>query len=71
MKALKANVVRGLPVEARVNTCDNSGAKLLKIFSVVGSKTVKGRIASAGVGDLVMASVKKGKRKKERKKGVY
>ncbi|HLD79003.1 MAG TPA: 50S ribosomal protein L14 [Candidatus Nanoarchaeia archaeon] len=61
MKALKANVVRGLPVEARVNTCDNSGAKLLKIFSVVGSKTVKGRIASAGVGDLVMASVKKGK----------
>ena len=61
MKALKANVVRGLPVEARVNTCYNSGAKLLKIFSVVGSKTVKGRIASAGVGDLVMASVKKGK----------
>ena len=61
MKALKANVVRGLPVEARVNTCDNSGAKLLKIFSVVGSKTVKGRIVYAGVGDLVMASVKKGK----------
>ncbi|MBI2125229.1 50S ribosomal protein L14 [Candidatus Woesearchaeota archaeon] len=61
MKALKANVVRGLPVEARVPACDNSGAKLLKIFSVVGSKTVKGRVASAGVGDLVMASVKKGK----------
>ena len=61
MKALKSHVTRGLPVEARVNTCDNSGAKVLKIFSVVGSKTVKARIASAGVGDLVMASVKKGK----------
>ncbi|MEK6809573.1 MAG: 50S ribosomal protein L14 [Nanoarchaeota archaeon] len=61
MKALKSHVTRGLPVEARVNTCDNSGAKVLKIFSVVGSKTVKARIAAAGVGDLVMASVKKGK----------
>ena len=61
MKALKSNVTRGLPLEARVSTCDNSGAKLLKIFSVVGLKTVKARVASAGVGDLVMASVKKGK----------
>lgn len=61
MKALKSNVTRGLPHEARVVACDNSGAKELKIFSVVGSKTVKARIAAAGVGDLVMATVKKGK----------
>jgi len=61
MKALKSNVTRGLPLEARVPACDNSGAKLLKIFSVVGQKTVKGRVAAAGVGDLVVASVKKGK----------
>jgi len=61
MKALKGHVTRGLPMEARVNTCDNSGAKLIKIFSVVGGKTVKARVASAGVGDMVMASVKKGK----------
>ncbi|MEK6863113.1 MAG: 50S ribosomal protein L14 [Nanoarchaeota archaeon] len=61
MKALKSNVTKGLPLEARVHVCDNSGAKLIKIFCVVGQKTVKGRVASAGVGDLVMASVKKGK----------
>ena len=61
MKALKSRVTRGLTLEARVPTCDNSGAKLLKIFSVVGQKTVKARVASAGVGDLVVASVKKGK----------
>ena len=61
MKALKSNVTKGLPLEARVHVCDNSGAKLLKIFCVVGQKTVKGRVASAGVGDLVVASVKKGK----------
>ena len=48
-------------MEARVNTCDNSGAKVIKIFSLVGAKTVKARVASAGVGDMVMGSVKKGK----------
>src|SRR3989344_2912718 len=61
MKALKSRVTRGLPVEALVPTCDNSGAKLLKIFSVKGHKTVRGRISAAGVGDMVLAAVKKGK----------
>jgi len=60
MKALKAKVTKGLPVEARISICDNSGAKIIKIFSVRGAKTVKGRKPSAGVGDFVMASVKKG-----------
>ena len=61
MQPLKSNVTRALPVYSKVETCDNSGAKLLKIFTVVGLKGVKGRISSAGVADLVMASVVKGK----------
>ena len=61
MKAIKANMTRGIPVGAYVTTCDNSGAKLLKVFTVVGLKTRKGRMPEAGVGDLVMASVKKGR----------
>jgi large subunit ribosomal protein L14 len=61
MQALKAHVTRALPVYSKVDTCDNSGAKTIKIFTVVGLKTVKGRIASGGVGDLVMASVIRGK----------
>lgn len=61
MKALKANVTKALPVGAYVPTCDNSGAKIVKIFSVFRSKTVRGKKPSAGVGDLVMASVKSGK----------
>ncbi len=60
MKALKAKVTKGLPLGAKIPTCDNSGAKIIKIFNVKGAKTVKGRMPSAGVGDLVMASVKKG-----------
>ena len=61
MQALKAHVTRALPVYSIVDTCDNSGAKSLKVFTVVGLKTVKGRIGSCGVGDLVQAAVKKGK----------
>ncbi|MBU2639550.1 MAG: 50S ribosomal protein L14 [Nanoarchaeota archaeon] len=60
MKATKANVIRSLPVGARVPTCDNSGAKIIQIMSVKGHKTVKGRRSAAGVGDYVTASVKAG-----------
>ena len=61
MKAIKANVTRALPMGSEVETCDNSGAKVLRIFTVVGLKTTKGRISSAGVADLVMASVRRGR----------
>lgn len=61
MKALKAKVTRALPVGCEIETCDNSGAKVIKIIGVVGHKTVRGRLATAGVGDLVVAAVKRGK----------
>ena len=61
MQAVKAKVSRGLPVGSIINTCDNSGAKVVKIFSVRGHKTVKCRRQAAGVGDICMASVKKGR----------
>lgn len=61
MKTVKSNVSRGLPLGARIPTCDNSGAKLIKLFAVKGIKTKKGRYPSAGVGDLIQASVVKGK----------
>jgi len=61
MLAVKARVTRGLPMGAYVKTCDNSGAKIIRIFGVKGHKTVKGRMPAAGVGDLVMASVKSGR----------
>lgn len=44
-----------------ITTCDNSGAKLLKITAVKRHKTVKGRQPAAGIGDLIQASVKKGR----------
>lgn len=61
MKAIKASVTRGLPIGAVMNTCDNSGAKVVQLIGVRGVKTVKGKNASAGVGDLVSVRVIKGK----------
>ena len=61
MKAMKARITRGLPVGACIPTCDNSGAKMIEIISVLNYKGRKGRKPSACVGDLVRAAVKKGK----------
>lgn len=61
MKAVKSSVTRALNVGANVETCDNSGAKVVKIVAVKRHKTIKGRLAAAGVGDMVMVSVIKGR----------
>ena len=61
MQAIKAKVTRALPKEALIPTCDNSGAKMLKLIAVKKANTTKRRLPAAGVGDLIKASVKKGK----------
>lgn len=61
MRPIKARITRCLNFGAKIPTCDNSGAKVIKIFGRKGCKTVKGRMGNAGVGDLVLASVVKGK----------
>jgi large subunit ribosomal protein L14 len=61
MQAVKANVTRALNVGAKVETCDNSGAKVIKVISVYRNKTVKGRIQAAGVGDLIFCAVVRGR----------
>ncbi len=52
--------VRALPIGARLVCADNTGAKEVQIISVVGYKGRRRRLASAGVGDQVVVSVKKG-----------
>ena len=61
MKAIKASICRALPHCARIVACDNSGARILKVISVRGHKTVKGRQSSASIGDYVMVAVVEGK----------
>ena len=61
MQAIKSKVTKALPVGSLVETCDNSGAKIVRIFTVVGSKTTKGRVPAAGIADLVMVYVRRGR----------
>jgi len=70
MQAIKSQLTRGLNLGARIPTCDNSGAKMIKLFCVVGLKTIRRQCPAAAVGDLVMASVIKG-RPDMRKQVVY
>uniref|UniRef100_A0A2K5N5S9 60S ribosomal protein L23 n=1 Tax=Cercocebus atys TaxID=9531 RepID=A0A2K5N5S9_CERAT len=59
---VKFRISLGLPVGAVINCADNTGAKNLYIISVKGIKGWLNRLSTAGVGDMVMATVKKGKR---------
>ncbi|MBI2142095.1 50S ribosomal protein L14 [Candidatus Woesearchaeota archaeon] len=60
MQPVKAHLTKPINHGSLVATCDNSGAKIIRIISVKGSKTVKGRKPSCGIGDMLLASVKKG-----------
>lgn len=51
----------GLPVGAVLNCADNSGAKSLYLIEPFGFGAHLNRLPDAGVGDMVVASVKKGK----------
>jgi large subunit ribosomal protein L14 len=61
MKASKSKITKGLQKESRLEVCDNSGAKILKLISVKKAKTTYGRNPSAGIGSLILASVVKGR----------
>jgi ribosomal protein L14 len=60
----------GLPVAAVMNCADNTGAKNLYVISVVGWGSRLNKLPAAAAGDMVMASVKKGK-PDLRKKGEH
>ena len=60
MEAIKANITRGLNHGSEVETCDNSGAKIVRIISVINKKTGKGQKPSCGIGDLLLVAIKKG-----------
>lgn len=55
---------------AVMSCADNSGARNLYIISVKGIGARLNRLPAAGVGDMVMATVKKGK-PELRKKGMF
>ena len=67
MKAIRARMTKGLQKGSLVETCDNSGAKLVRVISFKGAKTVKGRNLAGGVGALITCSVVKGNKDMRKK----
>jgi len=61
MKYIKAHAGRPLPHGARLHVCDNSGAKIIKVITVIGHKTRTGRYEAGGIGDVIVGSVVEGK----------
>lgn len=61
MKGLATHMTKSLQVGSVLKCDDNSGAKTLKILAVLKYKGRRRRIAKAGVGDIIVCSVKKGK----------
>merc|ERR1711904_403963 len=57
----KYRVTLGLPVGALINCADNTGAKNIYIIAVKGWGARLNRLPRACSGDMVMATVKKGK----------
>jgi len=60
MKGIAGRMMRGLPVGARLNCIDNTGAKVVEIMMTPKLKGTHRRYPTAGVGDQVVVSVKKG-----------
>lgn len=66
----KFRMTLALPVGAVMNCADNSGAKNLFVIAVHGIGARLNRLPAAAAGDMVVASVKKGK-PELRKKGKF
>lgn len=63
MKAISARATRGLNIGSIVGTCDNSGARVVKITGVKRAGAKKGRQVPAKIADWVKVSVRKGELK--------
>ena len=60
MKGIPGRVTSGLPTQARLDCVDNTGAKVVQLITVLNKGGVARRYPSAGVGDMVRVTVRRG-----------
>ncbi len=60
MRAVGSNITKGIGSETKLKCIDNTGAKMLRVTSVLKYKGTRKRQPKAGVGDIVRCSVLKG-----------
>jgi large subunit ribosomal protein L14 len=69
-RAVSANVTKAVTTSGRLVCADNTGAKIIEVIAVKAFKGIRNRMPVAGVGEMIVASVKKG-RPDIRKQVVY
>ena len=70
MRGVAGNQTRGIQTGSKLDVIDNTGAKTIQVIAVPGYHGVARRYPGAGIGDIVVASVKKGS-PEMRKQVVY
>lgn len=60
MRGVGSSITRGLSTGSKLKCIDNSGAKILRIGSVLKYRGTRRRQPKAGVGDIVRCSVRRG-----------
>ena len=60
MKSTGSRITKSINHGAMIKCVDNSGAKILRVFAVKGYKGRKRRQIKAGIGDVVLCSVRRG-----------
>lgn len=63
MKALSSKIAKSVHLGTRLVCVDNTGAKELELIAVLGYKGRLRRLPKAGVSDIIICTVKKGKEK--------
>ncbi len=63
MKTISAKVTKGIRIGTSLNCIDNTGAKKLEVISVKGFKGTRRKTPQAGIGHIVICTVKKGNQK--------
>ena len=61
MKGLTSNIVKTLTTASMIPCSDNSGAKMVYVIGALRYKGSRSIYPKVGIGDIVIASVKKGK----------
>lgn len=61
MKGLTGKIIKTLTSGTKLFCTDNSGAKIIFVIGALRYKGTRGRYPKVGVGDVVIASVRKGK----------
>lgn len=63
MKTISTKVTKGIRIGTSLNCIDNTGAKKIEVISVKGFKGTRRKTPQAGIGHVVICTVKKGNQK--------